>query len=214
MAAFPDIQSLAGERIFTLVETPSIGTGLPSQTDKDQPQRDAGAFTLHWSQAQLSVRAYLTSFLSNRSSIDDCIQDIAILAWKKGPSGPMSEPFLAFCLACAKRIAMAEVRKKYRARTVSLSPEVLSSLADSVALMEKQEAREPGERITALRLCLASMESGPRRLLELRYSSKDPAALQNEANATGKSMDAIYKKLERLRSLLRECVTKRSNITE
>lgn len=191
-----------------------MASGPPSQAAKDLPQQDAGTFTLHWSHAQLSVRAYLTSFLSNRSAVDDCIQDIAILAWNKGPRGPLTEPFLAFCLACAKRIAMAEVRKKYRARTISLSPEVLSSLADTVALMEKQEASEPVERVTALRLCLASMESGPRRLLELRYSSKDPAALQNEAKATGKSMDAIYKKLERLRTLLRECVTKKSNIPE
>lgn len=188
---------------------------LPSENTSRLSQAGAEDFTFQWAKTQLSVRAFLNSFLSDRSSIDDCIQEVALLAWKKGPRGVAEgEHFLAFCLACARRIAMGEVRKKYRNRSQQLSEETSAALADTVALMEQEESREPAARISALQGCLDSLEPGPRRLLELRYSSKDHAALQNEAKATGKSMDAIYKKLERLRTLLRDCVTRKSPLSE
>jgi RNA polymerase sigma-70 factor (ECF subfamily) len=178
-------------------------------------QADAEDFTHHWSRTQLSVRAFLTSFLSDRSSVDDCIQEVALLAWKKGPRGHAeNEPFLAFCLACARRIGMAQVRKKYRSGRYLLSTETLASLGDTVATMEQQEMRDAEARISSLQSCLDSLEPGPRKLLELRYSSKDHTALQKEAKSTGKSMDAIYKKLERLRTLLRECVVRKSTLRE
>lgn len=175
---------------------------------------EAEAFASQWSSVQLSVRAYLNSYLNDRSGIDDCIQEVALLAWRKGPRGSMNEPFLAFCLACAKRIAMSEIRKKYRNRNLTLSVESAASLAEVVATMEMQDPSEPAARISALQVCLDSLGPAPRRLLELRYASKDNTALQKEARSTGKSMDAIYKKLERLRTLLRECVVKKSAASE
>lgn len=201
---------------FPLIERlRQISTRRESENDTSLSEANAEDFTVQWARTQLSVRAYLNSYLSDRSSVDDCIQEVALLAWKKGPRGTHeSEPFLAFCLACAKRIAMAEVRKKYRNRSQLLSEETVASLADTVALMEQQEVREPVARISALQNCLDSLEPVPRRLLELRYSSKDHTALQKEAKATGKSMDAIYKKLERLRALLRDCVTRKSTLSE
>lgn len=178
-------------------------------------QSNAEDFTVHWARSQLSVRAFLVGYLSDRSSIDDCIQEVALLAWKKGPRGKAeSEHFLAFCLACARRIAMSEVRKKYRHRSCQLSEETAASLADTVARKEQEEMTESSVRIAALQGCLEALEPAPRRLLELRYTSKDQTALQQEAKATGKSIDAIYKKLERLRALLRDCVTRKSPLTE
>ena len=197
--------------------------GKLTGVSRDEPEENASAlsrtkaedFSAHWAKSQLSVRAFLVSYLSDRSSIDDCIQEVALLAWKKGPPGRAEgEHFLAFCLACARRIAMSEVRKKYRHPVCQLSEETAASLADTVARKEQEEAMDAAARIAALQGCLDSLDAGPRRLLELRYSSKDQTALQKESRASGKSMDAIYKKLERLRALLRDCVTRKSTLAE
>ncbi|MES2659061.1 MAG: hypothetical protein V4689_10620 [Verrucomicrobiota bacterium] len=208
--------SLEGDDRFPLQgNPPQPSRGIMPEGAAGLSHADAEDFTLQWARTQLSVRAFLNSFLSDRSSIDDCIQEVALLAWKKGPRGHAeNEPFLAFCLACARRIGMAQVRKKYRNRFQMLSNETLASLSDTVATMEQQETREAAVRISSLQSCLETLEPGPRRLLELRYSSKDHTALQKEAKSTGKSIDAIYKKLERLRTLLRECVTRKSTLTE
>jgi DNA-directed RNA polymerase specialized sigma24 family protein len=69
------------------------------------------------------VRAFLNSFLSDRSEIDDCLQEVAVFAWKKGSPGLGRDAFLGFCLNCARKIVSGEIRKKYRRQRL-LSPEM------------------------------------------------------------------------------------------
>jgi RNA polymerase sigma factor (sigma-70 family) len=215
MSSYLQTSHDSDDRLGLLGELSRMSRELPGEKTNGLSQSNVEDFTFHWARAQLSVRAFLVGYLSDRSSIDDCIQEVALLAWKKGPRGTAeTEHFLAFCLACARRIAMGEIRKKYRNRACPLSEETAASLADTVARMEQQESRDAAARISALQGCLESLEPGPRRLLELRYSSKDQTALQKESKATGKSMDAIYKKLERLRALLKDCVTRKSITSE
>ncbi|MBK1882809.1 sigma-70 family RNA polymerase sigma factor [Luteolibacter pohnpeiensis] len=191
-----------------------MSQGPPTNARSALSQPAPEAFTALWAEAQLSVRAFLTSYLSDRSVVDDCIQEVALLAWKKGPQDSTPEAFLGFCIACAKRIAMGEVRKKYRSKLRLLDPEIISSLADTVVSQELQETTPPVERLSALRRCMDKLGPEPRRLLETRYFSKDPTALKRIAESGGKSMDAIYKKLERLRSRLRDCVDAKSSQSE
>ncbi|BCU77919.1 hypothetical protein [Luteolibacter sp. LG18] len=212
--AYVEAPPESGGRVPLLDRLPGLTRRLLPELDTRLADQDTDAFTRQWVGCQLSVRAYLTSFLSDRSAIDDCIQEVALVAWKKGPRDAAPDAFLAFCLECAKRIAKGEVRKKYRHPQVTLSPDVLSSLAETVAAMEQEETREPAARISALQSCLESLKSAPRRLLELRYASREPSALQAEAAATGISRDALYKKLERLRALLRDCVLRKSALAE
>jgi RNA polymerase sigma factor (sigma-70 family) len=215
MSSYLQTSHDSDDRLGLLGELSRMSRELPGEKTNGLSQSNVEDFTFNWARAQLSVRAFLVGYLSDRSSIDDCIQEVALLAWKKGPRGTAeTEHFLAFCLACARRIAMGEIRKKYRNRACPLSEETAASLADTVARMEQQESRDAAARISALQGCLESLEPGPRRLLELRYSSKDQTALQKESKATGKSMDAIYKKLERLRALLKDCVTRKSITSE
>ncbi|MFD0893917.1 sigma-70 family RNA polymerase sigma factor [Luteolibacter ambystomatis] len=214
LSTYAEIRETGGDRIPLLERLPGLTRRLLPETGGQLSEQDARAFTDQWMRCQLSVRAYFTSYLSDRSAIDDCIQEVAIVAWKKGPRDEGADAFLAYCLACARRIAKGEVRKKYRHPQVSLSPDVLSSLAETVAHMEQEETMEPAARISALQSCLDSLKSAPRRLLELRYTSREPAALQREAEATGTSRDALYKKLERLRALLRDCVLRKSALSE
>ena len=170
-------------------------------------------FSQHWEQAHLPVRAFLNGFLSPRSAVDDCVQEVALLAWKKGPVEEDPERFKAFCLSCARRIAMAEVRKKYRLRDRHMDVETLASIAEAAAQAHPVGQEDP-ERLSALRSCLGQLEPGARRLITLRYADSDPTALKKEAAKGGLSVDAIYKKLERLRTLLKRCVAKKMSETE
>lgn len=167
-------------------------------------------FGHQWEFAHLPVRAFLTAFLSTPAAIDDCVQEVALLAWKKGPIQEDSDRFKAFCLACARRIAMAEVRKKYRRRHRHLEIETLTAVAEAAAHAASAETAA-ADRLRALRECLSRLDGKARHLLDLRYANSDPEALKSEAAKAGLSVDAIYKKLERLRSLLRNCVAKKLN---
>lgn len=179
------------------------GTHLPSLTEADAKLI---SFTRKWTCHQPSVRAYLASFLGNSIEVDDSLQEVALVVWQKGPLDDEPTSFLGYCLACARRIALAARRKRGDNRLEFLSPEAATTLADRVAFLEQQEVAPPGERLHALRKCLERVKPEHRELLASRYSGGSKEELRELSRRGGKSMDALYKTLERLRELLRACV--------
>jgi RNA polymerase sigma factor (sigma-70 family) len=165
-------------------------------------------FDTYWESCRVSVRAYLTSLISNKSDIEDCVQEVALIAWKKGPNGEGQRAFLGHCLATARLIGLATMRKQSKSRVQFLPPDVALSLADEVTQQELAEP-SPVERIAALRACLSKLDETQRQLLAIRYSEDGRARLDEAARSHGKSTDALYKQLERLRTNLRECVSRR-----
>jgi RNA polymerase sigma factor (sigma-70 family) len=181
------------------------GTHLPALA---VDERKLFVFTQLWMQHQGSVQAYLASFLGNALEVDDALQEVAMVVWQKGPWEDEPSAFLGYSLACARRIALAARRKMGDPRLELLSPEVASALADRVAFQEQQEEAPSGERVLALRTCLKKIKPEQRALLESRYSGESKDELRAFAKRGGKSMDALYKTLERLRQLLRVCVSR------
>jgi len=183
---------------------------LPSPADAD---RKLLVFTQQWTRHQPSIRAYLASFLGNSIAVDDALQEVAVVVWQKGPWESDASAFLGYCLACARRIALAARRKQGDPRMELLSPEAAAALADKVAFQEQQQAAPANERVHALRKCLEKIGSEQRELLESRYAGASKEELRAFSKRGGKSMDALYKTLERLRELLRACVKRSQDST-
>lgn len=165
-------------------------------------------FDRMWEDCRVSVRAYLRSMLANKSDVEDCIQEVALIAWKKGPIEEGQRAFLGHCLATARLIGLAASRKTGSSRVDFLPPDVALSLADEV-MRQEQELAAPSRRILALRACMAQLSPEQRKLLGYRYSGEGRGKLEETARSQGKSPDAIYKVLERLRNSLRNCVATR-----
>jgi RNA polymerase sigma-70 factor (ECF subfamily) len=175
--------------------------------DLTNPSR-VSEYHAHWDRCRVSVRAYLSGLLANRSDIEDCVQEVALIAWKKGPVGEGERAFLGHCLATARLIGLAASRKISKSRVQFLPPEVALSLAEEV--MDQEQADPlPNDRILALRVCLSTLDEHHRQLLALRYAGEGRTRLDQAAKGEGKTLDALYKKLERLRASLRNCVTRR-----
>jgi len=177
-------------------------------------ERKLFVFTQLWTQNQGSIQAYLASFLGNSLEVDDALQEVAMVVWQKGPWDEEPSAFLGYCLACARRVALAARRKMADGRLEILSPEVAAALADRVAFLEQHEEAPSGERVLALRTCLKKIKPEQRALLKSRYSGESRDELKAFAKRGGKSMDALYKTLERLRELLRACVERSHHPTE
>ena len=187
------------------------GNGLSQRSGADLPslaetERKQLVFTQQWMQHQSVLRAYLASFLGGSTAVDDALQEVAVVVWQKGPWDGDSSAFLAYSLACARRIALATCRKLGDTRLELLSPETANMLADQVVFQEQQDAAAPDELMHALRKCLEKVNPENRELLESRYSGESREELAQLSKRVGKSMDALYKTLERLRERLRNCV--------
>lgn len=185
-----------------------LGPALPSLADSD---RKLLVFTQLWTQHQSTVRAYLASFLGNSIAVDDALQEVALVVWQKGPWEGDASAFLGYSLACARRIALAARRKQGDTRLELLSPEAATALADRVAFLEQQQSVPAVERMHTLRRCLEKLQPDHRELLESRYSGESKEELRGLSKRVGKSMDALYKTLERLREVLRTCVKRGQN---
>jgi RNA polymerase sigma factor (sigma-70 family) len=169
--------------------------------------RRAEDFARVWQHAQATLRAYLASFVPDGGLLDDCLQEVALVAWRKGPLDQGDAAFLHHALACARHIGMAARRKRLTDRLKLLSPEVAQSLADAVALAA-ETAPDPGERVEALRRCIGRLQPDQQALIRLRYGEDSAVALAREAKRCGKSAETLYKRLERLRATLRDCVNR------
>ena len=175
-------------------------------------ERKQLVFTQQWTQHQSVLRAFITSFLGASTAVDDALQEVALVVWQKGPLDGDSTDFLRYSLACARRIALVACRKQGDARMELLSPEAATMLADQIVFQEQQDANAPDELMQALRKCLESIKPEHRELLESRYSGESKEELPVFSKRAGKSMDSLYKTLERLRERLRTCVEKRRNL--
>ncbi|MFD0894303.1 hypothetical protein KBB96_09830 [Luteolibacter ambystomatis] len=192
---------------------PSTGFGRELEEVKAVSPDHAELVRLHafnrcWEDCRVSFRAYLSSFVPDPTLVEDCLQELAIVAWQKSPLDRGHQDFLAYGLACAWRIGQAAIRRNKIGRMQLLAPDVMAALADTVR--GREQASEPaGGRLAALRSCLASLDDKQRQLLEARYSGDEGAVLKDEARRLGRSPDSLYKQLERLRIALRDCISKR-----
>ncbi|MCW1922497.1 hypothetical protein OKA05_08015 [Luteolibacter arcticus] len=171
-------------------------------------------FSEYWQQSHRSVRAYLASFVPDGSLLDDCVQEVALVAWRKGPLDDGDQAFLHHALACARHIGMAARRKFHGSRLQLLAPDVAQSLADAVAAQERPASTEPTDRVEALRHCIGRLSADQQALIRLRYGDESPSELSKEAQRAGKTLETLYKRLERLRALLRDCVTRQLTPSE
>lgn len=193
---FGDSEPLKETQALTLAEGAPI---CPKRLEEFDPL---------WEGCRVSVRAYLTSLLANKSDVEDCVQEVALIAWKKGPVAEGQRAFLGHCLAAARLIGLAASRKVGKSRVQFLPPDVALSLADEV-MRQEQEQPAVSHKVLALRACMALLNEQQRQLLGYRYSGNGRGKLEAAARSQGKSPDAIYKMLERLRTTLRNCVSKR-----
>jgi DNA-directed RNA polymerase specialized sigma24 family protein len=178
------------------------GTAALTGPDADRVRK----FSEHWPKAQRPVRAYLASFVPDGSLLDDCVQEVALVAWRKGPLDDGDQAFLHHTLACARHIGMAARRKFHGDRLKLLAPDVAQGLADAIAAA--QPAPEPTDRVEALRHCIGKLSPDQQALIRLRYGDDSASELSKEAKRAGKNLLTLYKRLERLRGLLRDCVTR------
>lgn len=147
---------------------------------------------------------YVMSLIPRRDDAEEVLQQTAAVLWERSAEYDHGRPFMPWALRFAYfevlnfRKGMARDRLVFRA-------DVLEAVAETRESMET----ELDQRREALRRCLERLPSHDRDLLQRRYcDSATVAALADEA---GKTAKALYRRLDRIRELLAECVQKRAS---
>ncbi len=147
-----------------------------------------------------ALRAFARSLLPDWHTVDEVIQEASVTLWQKFDQLREEEGFLPWAKVVVRFKCLSAIGKMQRDRHV-FSEGVLELLADEA---ESIDALEQAAAMKALRSCLAKFSQPHQELLLAPYSGD--GQVRTLAERAGKSANALYKLLGRLREKLSTCV--------
>jgi RNA polymerase sigma-70 factor (ECF subfamily) len=149
---------------------------------------------------QRQIFAYIYTLVPDRHDAEDLLQETSLVVCEKFHEFTPGTDFVAWaCQIAWWRIRYS--RQKFARSKVVFDDEVLEAVARTAGEM----VNELDERHEALAGCLKKLPARDRELVLTRYEPGSGVA--EAARRSGRSMDAAYKALNRLRKLLHDCVT-------
>jgi RNA polymerase sigma-70 factor (ECF subfamily) len=142
--------------------------------------------------------AYLYMLLGNDTDADDVFQETSRVLWEKFEQFTPGTSFLAWAESVAHYQALYFRRRHERDR-LQFSIEFVEAVID--ARNRNLDALDGRQR--ALDGCLQKLRPPDQQLVRLRYS--DGATTRSVAEQVGRSVDAVYKALNRIEAFLIEC---------
>jgi RNA polymerase sigma-70 factor (ECF subfamily) len=157
-------------------------------------------FVRHLLEHESRVRAFLRGLLPTWQDVEEVTQEASLVAWRKFSDFEEGTSFGGWFLTIARYEAMA-YRRRLARKPLVFSAELWDLLAGEAAQLEVDQARR-----RHLDGCLKTLDARNRELLLKVYS---PGAVMREvAKQSGKSEQAFYKVVQRLRTALLKCVSK------
>lgn len=148
------------------------------------------------------VRAFLRGLLPTWQDVEEVTQEASLVAWRKFSDFEEGTSFGGWFLTIARYEAMSFRRRL--ARTPHIFSDTLVDQLATEAFDVKPEQEQSRQR--QLQKCLQALDASHRELLMKVYS---PGVVMREvAKNSGKSEQAFYKVIQRLRSSLLKCISK------
>ncbi len=148
---------------------------------------------------QQQVHCYVLCLVPNAHDADDILQETNLFLWREFHQFEEGTNFVAWACAVAFNKVIAWRKQKSRDRLVYSDAFLTAVSGELIAGTERQE-----ERANALNKCIERLPPQHRDLLELRYGASQN--IEVIACKQGRSVDAVYRMLSRVRHALFECV--------
>ena len=159
-------------------------------------------FVRLWTQHTRRIYAYLLTLVPNRADADDLLQETGAVLWEKFDQFESGTNFFAWACRTAFNCAGNFRRRQIRSE-IMLDDEVLAKLdSDFVASAHSVDAE-----LDALIHCLEKLRSRDRDLIARRYRGGSSIKIVSEE--VGRSVEGLYKALQRIHESLFECVRRR-----
>jgi RNA polymerase sigma-70 factor (ECF subfamily) len=147
---------------------------------------------------QNRLHGYLYSLVLNFDDAEDLYQEVATLLWQKFDLYEPDSDFGRWAI----RVAHFKVKNFLRRRNrMMYSDEVLDQVMETQAAVESPVA---AERTEALARCIEGLSESDRELVHTCYGSD--FKIRDIARRDGRSADAIYSALYRIRKALLKCI--------
>jgi RNA polymerase sigma-70 factor (ECF subfamily) len=192
------------------MEEVTVRMAVHADTASDRPAGEEAAkpakgklFLRLFLQNERRLYAYILSLLPNRTDADDVLQEVSLVMWDKFDEQHPPGDFTAWGCRIAYFKVLDFYKKSQRSR-VRFSQAMLERIAETA--IEQAETLQLDVRREALAACVEKLGPRDRDLLTRRFASG--ATTQSTAIQVGRSVDAVYKALAKIRQALFECVTR------
>lgn len=146
--------------------------------------------------------AYIRSILGNSSDAEDVLQETSIILWDKfSEFDSVDGNFIAWSFKVAYYTSQNYRRKKRRSRII-----FSDCVFDAIASNTPPQIPELDARHEKLAECLEQLPTKDRELLTLRYDHE--TSIETTAKKSGRTVQAVYKALSRVRAVLFDCVNR------
>jgi RNA polymerase sigma-70 factor (ECF subfamily) len=155
-------------------------------------------------QHRTSLYAYIFANVRNHHDAEDILQSVSIAVMESFQQLTSEAGFLPWSLEIARRRVLRHYRDAGREQ--SLDPDLLLRLAEAAARVEQKQPGRSHE--AALRACLEELPDSSRQMIQRRYDGS-VADMAELAMQLGRSVQAVYAQIKRIKAALRECVERR-----
>jgi RNA polymerase sigma-70 factor, ECF subfamily len=164
---------------------------------------DDGEFVRLLTAHEPQIRGSIMILVPDWHDAQDIMQKVSVVLWSKFSTFQKGTSFLGWAMVIAKLEVKDHWKRKKRERM-----RFSNEFVDLVMHETESMAIELDDRRRVLQLCVSRLKPKDRELLKLRYY--DGASIDDISSAVGRSCDAVYKALGRLRMALVECVRRRT----
>ncbi len=149
--------------------------------------------------AQRRVYAYLLMMVHNHNDAEDLLQETASVLWEKFDEFDRSGSFAAWAIGIARHKALNFLKSKHNSRPL-FDDEFYLDISETA----NAESESMDRRLNALRNCIEKMSLQNQQLIHLRFEKG--ATVKKISQLSAFSVDAVYKKISRIYSVLHDCV--------
>ncbi len=166
-----------------------------------QPDRGQ-AFIRLYTQTERRVYGYVLSLVGNFADADDVMQQVNLRLWQEFERFDPGTSFVAWAFTIARFEVLTWHASRQRSK-LSFSQRTIELLADELpAVLHEADARSH-----ALGECMKELPAPSQHLLARVYA--DGLQIAAAAREAGRSTDATYKLIQRVRQTLRDCIRRR-----
>jgi RNA polymerase sigma-70 factor len=170
-------------------------------SNKKKSVEDLFSILMHANAEMLT--AFLHAAVFDAADIDDLFQETMLTAWRRLDDFDQSRPFGPWLRGIASKLVLAYIREHGR-KPILVDAEILEILEKQIELIESRKGDTLDEKVSELHLCIERLPESFRQIIRSRYF--DGIRHEDLSKQLSLSIDAVLKRLQRARFLLRDCL--------
>jgi RNA polymerase sigma-70 factor (ECF subfamily) len=148
------------------------------------------------------LATYVYSLVSSAADAEDILQEVKVTMWKQFSKFQAGTNFRAW----ARTIATHQILNYRRSSKRRTHSEIDEAFIEAVAAEIDRRAEQLDGRADALRACLHKLPEAHRKIVVWRYY--EDCGVEEIAAKSARSVEAVYRLLSRIRTVLNECVSR------